>query len=92
MPPFRSGYCDFNEVKRVCQSCTLVGLRTIYQAQGGRPFRFVYPSAEGTPDDLTKKPMFMGDYRLDDPGEGRSSFSAAIDELVLAGHPEFGTQ
>lgn len=62
--PFRSGSFSFEEVKRVCQSCTLTGLQTIYEAQGGRPFRFMYLSAEGTPDDPTKKPMFMGDYQI----------------------------
>lgn len=62
--PFRSGNFDFDEVKRVCQSCTLTGLQAMYEAQEGRPFRFIYLSAEGTPDDPTKKPIFMGDYQI----------------------------
>lgn len=62
--PFRSGNFDFDEVKRVCQTCTLSGLQAMYEAQEGRPFRFLYLSAEGTPDDPTKRPMFMGDYQI----------------------------
>ncbi|KAJ5358909.1 uncharacterized protein N7496_011322, partial [Penicillium cataractarum] len=62
--PFRSGNFDFDEVKRVCQSCTMTGLQAMYEAQQGRPFRFMYLSAEGTPDDTTKKPIFMGDYQI----------------------------
>lgn len=62
--PMRSRGVDFVEVKRVCQSCTLAGLKVMYEAGPSRPFRFLYLSAEGTPRDLTKKPSFMGDYQL----------------------------
>lgn len=53
-----------DEVKRVCQTCTLAGLQAMWDAKAARPFRFVYLSAEGTPEDLTQKPLFFGDYRL----------------------------
>ncbi|KAJ5883784.1 uncharacterized protein N7473_010670, partial [Penicillium subrubescens] len=62
--PFRFGNFEFDEVERVCQICTLSGLRAMYEAQEGRPFRFLYLSAEGTPDDPMKKPMFMGGYQI----------------------------
>ncbi len=55
---------DFAEVKRICQDCTLAGLRAVYEAGPSRPFRFLYLSAEGTSRDLTRKPLFMGEYQL----------------------------
>ena len=62
--PFRSGGFDFAEVKRVCQDCTLAGFKAIYEAGPARPFRFLYFSAEGTPQDPSKRPFIMGDYQV----------------------------
>jgi len=57
---------DFAEVKRVCQDCTVAGLNAMKEvaAASDKPVRFLYMSAEGTPDDLTKKPLIFGDYSI----------------------------
>jgi hypothetical protein len=62
--PFRSGGFDFAEVKRVCQDCTLAGFKAIHEAGPARPFRFLYFSAEGTPQDPSQRPYFLGDYQV----------------------------
>ncbi|KUJ06458.1 uncharacterized protein LY89DRAFT_790483 [Mollisia scopiformis] len=62
--PMRSRGVDFAEVKRICQTCALAGFKTMVEAGPSKPFRFLYISAEGTPRDLTKKPLFMGEYQL----------------------------
>ncbi|KAK7912188.1 hypothetical protein PG985_014669 [Apiospora marii] len=64
--PGRLYQFDFAEVKRVCQDCTMAGLKAVSEANtdSAKTTTFVYMSAEGTPEDLTKKPFFMGDYLL----------------------------
>lgn len=62
--PIKSKGLDFAEVKRICQDCTLAGLKAMYEAGPSKPFRFAYLSAEGVSRDLTRKPLFMGEYRL----------------------------
>ncbi|KAJ5785554.1 uncharacterized protein N7503_010766 [Penicillium pulvis] len=62
--PFRSTAFDFAEVKRVCQDCTLAGFKGIYEAGPARPFRFLYFSAEGTPQDPSQRPFILGDYQV----------------------------
>ena len=62
--PGRSVGQDFAEVKRICQDCTMAGLKAMYEAGPSKPFRFVYLSGEGTPRDMTKKPFFLGQYLL----------------------------
>ena len=62
--PFRTGGFDFDEVKRVCQDCTLAGFNAMYEAGPARPFRFLYFSAEGTPRDPRMRPIIMGDYQM----------------------------
>ncbi|KAJ5650222.1 uncharacterized protein N7484_003945 [Penicillium longicatenatum] len=62
--PFRSGGFDFAEVKRVCQDCTSAGFKAVYEAGPARPFRFLYFSAEGTPQDPSQRPYFLGDYQV----------------------------
>lgn len=62
--PFRSAGFDFAEVKRVCQDCTLAGFKGIYEAGPARPFRFLYFSAEGTPQDPSQRPFILGDYQV----------------------------
>lgn len=61
--PFRMGI-DFAEVKRVCQTCAIAGFKAMYEAGPARPFRFIFFSAAGTPLDLSKKPLIMGDYQI----------------------------
>ena len=42
----------------------MAGFKAMYEAGLARPFRFIYFSAEGTPRDLSKKPLFKGDYQI----------------------------
>lgn len=52
----------FTEVKRVCQDCTLPGLKVMKEAGPSEPFRFVYLSGDPVPRDMTKKkPLILGD-------------------------------
>ncbi|KAK8062663.1 NAD(P)-binding protein [Apiospora hydei] len=64
--PGRLGRFDFAEVKRVCQDCTVAGLKAVSEVSSvsAKPATFIYMSAEGTPEDLTKKPFFLGDYLI----------------------------
>ncbi|KAL2206908.1 hypothetical protein CC79DRAFT_1370303 [Sarocladium strictum] len=64
--PFRLRGMDFAEVKRVCQDCTVAGLNATKEvaAASAKPMTFIYMSAEGTPDDLSKKPFLFGDYSI----------------------------
>ncbi|KAH8178516.1 NAD(P)H-binding domain-containing protein [Sarocladium implicatum] len=64
--PFRHRQFDFAEVKRVCQDCTIAGLKAANEAAAvsSKPTAFIYLSAEGTPEDLTKKTFLFGDYNL----------------------------
>jgi hypothetical protein len=64
--PFRLGKFDFAEVKRVCQDCTVAGLKAVSEANSTspKPTTFVYMSAEGTPQDLSDKPFVLGDYQI----------------------------
>jgi hypothetical protein len=55
---------DFAEVKRVCQESTLIGMKTIYEAGPGKPFRFLYVSGMAAERDQTKKPRLMAEYSL----------------------------
>ena len=64
MTPFRTGKFDFEEVKRVCQDCTLAGFKAMYEGGPAKPFRFLYVSADGTPEDPSKRPTLMGDYQV----------------------------
>ncbi|KAK8036334.1 hypothetical protein PG993_008948 [Apiospora rasikravindrae] len=64
--PGRLSKFDFAEVKRICQDCAVAGLKAVSEANiaSGKPVAFIYMSAEGTPEDLTKKPFFLGDYLI----------------------------
>lgn len=62
--PFRTGSFGFDEVKRVCQDCTKIGFDAMYAAGPVHPFRFLYLSADGTPEDPTKRPVMMADYQV----------------------------
>lgn len=81
--PFKASSLDFAEVKRVCQDCTIAGFKAMYGAGPARPFRFIYFSAEGTPRDLTKKPYFMGEYRIMRVSAWTSRFPLSLARIVL---------
>ncbi|KAI0965511.1 NAD(P)-binding protein [Xylaria arbuscula] len=60
--PSKSATYDFAEVKRVCQTSTLNGLRAMHGAGPSIPFRFVYMSGAATERDQTKTPKFKPEY------------------------------
>lgn len=60
--PIRAMRQDFAEVKRVCQDCTIAGLEAMREAGPSKPFRFVYLSGDGTPRDMTKQPLVLGQF------------------------------
>ena len=62
--PSRSSMYPFDEVRRVCQSSTLAGLRAIIGAGPNKPFRFMYLSGMTAERDQTKKPAFKPEYAL----------------------------
>ncbi|CAK7215455.1 hypothetical protein SEUCBS140593_002540 [Sporothrix eucalyptigena] len=62
-PSKSSTYC-FDELRRVCQTSTLVGLRTIHNAGAHKPFRFMYMSGINAERDQTKTPRFKPEYSL----------------------------
>ncbi|KAI1506468.1 putative nucleoside-diphosphate-sugar epimerase [Biscogniauxia marginata] len=62
--PTKSKMYDFDEVKRVCQTSTLAGLRAMHDAGPARPFRFLYTSGAGVERDQSKTPRFYGQYSL----------------------------
>ncbi|KGO75469.1 hypothetical protein PITC_081690 [Penicillium italicum] len=62
--PLHTGDLEFAEIKRVCQDCTKLGFEAMCEAGPARPFRFIYLSVEGTPQDPTKKPAIMADYHI----------------------------
>jgi hypothetical protein len=57
---------DPAEVKRVCQDCTVAGLNAMKDVAtaSAKPMTFIYMSADGTPDDLKKRPLLFGDYLI----------------------------
>ncbi|KAK3360538.1 hypothetical protein B0T25DRAFT_535841 [Lasiosphaeria hispida] len=61
---FKSNLLKFDDVKRICQTCTLAGFRAMVQAGPAKPFRFVYISSSGTERDQTKRPLLMTEYLL----------------------------
>ncbi|KAI0010111.1 putative nucleoside-diphosphate-sugar epimerase [Xylariaceae sp. FL0662B] len=78
--PVRSKAYDFDEVKRICQTCTLSGLQAMYDAGVSKPFHFLYMSGATAERDQTKKPWYMGDYTLM-RGETESKVLALAAEL-----------
>ncbi|KAI0900667.1 NAD(P)-binding protein [Annulohypoxylon nitens] len=54
--PSKSKMYDFEEVKRICQTCTLSGFNAIYESGVSKPFRFLYTSGAATERDQTKTP------------------------------------
>ncbi|KAL7624649.1 hypothetical protein AAE478_006219 [Parahypoxylon ruwenzoriense] len=62
--PTKSRTYDFEEVKRICQTCTLVGMKAIYGSGVSKPFRFLYMSGAAAGRDPTKPPRFQPQYSL----------------------------
>ncbi len=68
--PSKSKMYAFDEVRRVCQTCTTEGLAALLDAGTGRPFRFIYMSGaavgrEGEKTGLVSQyvlPYLMGPY------------------------------
>ncbi|KAF7336825.1 putative nucleoside-diphosphate-sugar epimerase [Mycena venus] len=62
--PTKSKEIPFDEVKRVCQTSTLVGLSALHEAGLSRPFRFLYMSGIAAERDQSKTPQMMPEYSL----------------------------
>ncbi|KAJ7708285.1 putative nucleoside-diphosphate-sugar epimerase [Mycena rosella] len=62
--PSKSASMPVDEVKRVCQDCTLAGLRALHDAGPATPFRFLYVSGIAAERDQSKTPKFRPEYAL----------------------------
>ncbi|KAJ7679040.1 hypothetical protein DFH06DRAFT_1315988 [Mycena polygramma] len=62
--PSKSKSFQFDEVTRICQTSTLVGLQAMHDAGLNKPFRFIYMSGTAAERDQTKKPSWMPEYSL----------------------------
>ncbi|KAF2442989.1 hypothetical protein P171DRAFT_416292 [Karstenula rhodostoma CBS 690.94] len=60
--PSKSSNYAWEEVVRVCQTSTLVGLRAMHEAGLGKPFRFIYMSGIAAERDQSKTPSFKPKY------------------------------
>ncbi|PVH92936.1 hypothetical protein DM02DRAFT_259013, partial [Periconia macrospinosa] len=60
--PRRSTSFPWDEVVRICQTSTLVGLRTMVESEPANPFRFVYVSGAAGERDPTKKSWYKPEY------------------------------
>ncbi|KAI1102028.1 NAD(P)-binding protein [Jackrogersella minutella] len=60
--PTKSRTYDFEEVRRVCQTCTLAGFKTIHDSGVSKPFRFLYMSGATVDRDPTKTALFQPEY------------------------------
>ncbi|KAI0181764.1 putative nucleoside-diphosphate-sugar epimerase [Hypoxylon sp. FL1284] len=60
--PSKSKTYDSDELKRVCQTCALAGLKAMHQSGLSKPFRFLYMSGAGGERDQTKKLAYMQEY------------------------------
>ncbi|KAI1444283.1 NAD(P)-binding protein [Annulohypoxylon stygium] len=78
--PSKSKMYDFEEVKRICQTCTLSGFNAIYESGVSKPFRFLYTSGAATERDQTKTPRFQPQYSLM-RGETETKVLALASEL-----------
>lgn len=77
--PSKSSAFPFDEIRRVCQTSTLAGLRAFHAARGAgkmSPFRFVYTSGIAAERDQTKTPSFKPEYLLMRVGFFLSSLSS----------------
>ncbi|KAI1078557.1 NAD(P)-binding protein [Whalleya microplaca] len=78
--PSKSTAYDPEEVKRVCQTSALSGLKAVYDAGVSKPFHFLYMSGATAERDQTKKPWYHKDYTLM-RGETESKVLALASEL-----------
>ncbi|KAF7374666.1 putative nucleoside-diphosphate-sugar epimerase [Mycena sanguinolenta] len=62
--PTKAKEMPFEEVRRVCHTSTLVGLRALHDAGLARSFRFIYMSGFAAERDQSKKPHMMASYIL----------------------------
>ncbi|KAI0455124.1 NAD(P)-binding protein [Xylaria acuta] len=62
--PSKSKMYDFEEVKRICHTSAIAGLRSIHEAGTATPFRFLYMSGAAAERDQTKTPKLMFQYSL----------------------------
>ncbi|KAI1400751.1 putative nucleoside-diphosphate-sugar epimerase [Hypoxylon fuscum] len=60
--PSKSKMYDFEEVRRVCQTFTLEGLKAMHQSGVSQPFRFLYMSGAAAERDQSKSPRFQPEY------------------------------
>ncbi|KAI1330738.1 NAD(P)-binding protein [Xylariaceae sp. FL0255] len=60
--PSKSASYDFAEVKRICQTSTLNGLRAMHEAGPAAPFRFLYMSGAASERDQSKTPSYKPEY------------------------------
>ncbi|GAP87904.1 putative nucleoside-diphosphate-sugar epimerase protein [Rosellinia necatrix] len=78
--PTKSKTYAFEEVKRVCQTTAIAGLKSMHEAGTATPFRFLYMSGAASERDPTKTPKFMPEYCLM-RGETESMLLALAQEL-----------
>ncbi|KAI0124793.1 hypothetical protein BJ170DRAFT_635117 [Xylariales sp. AK1849] len=62
--PSKARSQDFAEVKRICQDCTMIGLKAMHEAGLAKPFRFLYTSGVAAERDPNKTPSWMAQYAL----------------------------
>ncbi|XXG97485.1 hypothetical protein Hte_003788 [Hypoxylon texense] len=60
--PSKSNMYNFEEVKRVCQTCTIAGFKAMHQSGLSKPFRFLYTSGAGCERDQTKTLRYQPQY------------------------------
>ncbi|KAI8949338.1 NAD(P)-binding protein [Xylaria longipes] len=78
--PTKSKSYDFEEVKRICQTSAIAGLRSMHEAGIATPFRFLYMSGAAAERDQTKTPKIMAEYSLM-RGETENQLLALANEL-----------
>lgn len=60
--PTKAQSYAFDEVTRICQTCTLAGIRAMVEAGQKRPFRFLYMSGQNSERDQSKRPVLLPAY------------------------------
>ncbi|KAI0435879.1 NAD(P)-binding protein [Xylaria telfairii] len=78
--PSKSKTYDFEEVKRICHTSTIAGLRSMHEAGTATPFRFLYMSGAAAERDQNKTPKLMAQYCLM-RGETENQLLALASEL-----------
>lgn len=60
--PTKAQSYAFEEVTRICQTCTLAGIGAMVEAGQKRPFRFLYMSGQNSERDQSKRPVLLPAY------------------------------